>query len=81
MPKRVEGNGGGGWAVVRGGIAKRIRLLRGVGRIGGLAEVALGIEVFRLDVLELVIAEVRVMAHDLASSSMYLLAGSVGSSR
>ena len=79
--KGVESNGGGGGAVVQGGIVQRIRLLRGIGGIGGLAEGALGIEVLRLDVLELVIAEIRVMAHGLASSSMYFPAGRVGSSR
>ena len=46
-----------------------------------MAEGALGIEALRLDVLELVIAEIRVMAHGLASSSMYFPAGRVGSSR
>ena len=79
--KGVESNGGGGGAVIQGGIVQRIRLLRGIGGIGGLAEGALGIEVLRLDVLELVIAEIRVMAHGLASSSMYFPAGRVGSSR
>ena len=84
--KGVESHGGGGGAIVqgavaRGGIVQRIRLLRGIGGIGGLAEGALGIEVLRLDVLELVIAEIRVMAHGLASSSMYFPDGRVGSSR
>ena len=74
--KGVERNGGGGGAIVQ-----RIRLLRGIGGIGGLAEGALGIEVLRFDVLELVVAKIRVMAHGLASSSMYLPAGRVGSSK
>ena len=79
--KGVESHGGGGGAIIQGGIVQRIRLLRGVGGVGGLAEGALGIEVLGLNVLELVVAEVWVMAHGLASSSMYLPAGRVGSSR
>ena len=79
--KGVESHGGGGGAIIQGGIVQRIRLLRGIGGVGGLAEGALGIEVLRLDVLELVIAEVWVMAHGLAPSSMYFPAGRVGSSR
>ena len=51
-----------------------------VGSLGGLPELALGIEVFGLEVFELVFAEIRVMVHDL-SSSMYVPDGRVGSSR
>ena len=51
-----------------------------VGSLGRISELALGIEVFGLEVFELVFAEIRVMLHDL-SSSMYVPDGRVGSSR